>query len=118
MEAKFAILENKDVWPMPLVLHLSAPLVIGQVVQCTSEEHLYQVQQQAFREGRAGAELRDYRILIISAGSLDGSLDHIDGDPQEAADRLAKIFREMADFYLDYRIFRSPNVYEKYRRER
>lgn len=115
-DVKYAILENKDEWPMPLILHLSRPLLIGQVVQCDSEEMVERVKRESFKRG-GGAELRGYRIVIVAAGCLDNSLNEMEKS-RSTAEKLASIYKGMADFYLDYRISRSPRMYEKYKRKK
>lgn len=63
-------------------------------------------------QGRGGAKILGYRIFIVDAGSLMES--HFDTD-EDAVKYLARVYREMADFWLEYKVKRHEFVNRRYK---
>lgn len=59
-----------------------------------------------------GLQIGDYRIVITFWGSLSKSVD------PDKCSSIQQVLQDMAQFFYDERIAKSPEYYDKYRKER
>ena len=91
---KFMFLQDHTI-SEDLIIHTQAPMIIGQVVHGDVHELIKEYKPMA-----VGKLLDSYNWAVFYSGMLSGF--EFTGTTQEYADLIAKIMREMSDYYFEY----------------
>lgn len=108
-KVKYCIIENFDEWRVPLFLNLQSLLVgYPYMLEYSQKEEIETELSLIANERHTAAKVPGYSIFITPKFTLDGSRI-------ESKEELLKQLREMAEFYLHYRIEKRPGKYLKMR---
>lgn len=114
---KFVIAENpmteRESHPL-YVIHLREPIIIAQVHHfdlCAGDqiEEVTEALESCKRQYSVGSYTEIYNTETAVLGAVHIAAP-IHGEPQEVADKLAKIMRRMADWYRAYCIWEDKNI--------
>ena len=112
---EYLFCENKSALPgAGLILYTCPPFWVGQVIKCASRAEM----DNFIRKHNIAtyAHPFDYTILVAGCGKLgEYPVDFMLLPAQEQADAIAKIYRQMADFYLTEKIHPNERYYARYR---
>ena len=96
-----------------IILNTSPPFYIGKIwLFKDRDEMAYFI---ATRMPEVSSKINGYRILIEGAGSLLENPTLSRGG--QNTNTLAKIYKEMADFYLTYKIKPNASYYKRYQED-
>jgi len=108
-KVKYCILVNTEAWPRPMILNMESLLVGGlYTLEYNQKEEIESEMSLIANERVTVAKVPGYSIFITPKFTLDGSRI-------ESKEELLKQLREMAEFYLHYRIEKRPGKYLKMR---
>lgn len=103
----FAILDNSERWPRPVILHLESG-VIGypKFIEHEKEEDVNLALENLAHERELGVKVPGYSIFILYSGTIIGRAP--------SKETRLTILKGMADFFISYKIAPKPNRYVKY----
>lgn len=107
----YALLNNKN-FNQGRIICLDNPYIIGQVMTFRTDEDVANSQIAKPEQWQVGGKINGYRIYILMLNSLEP----YDTTTHGSAQFLARIMREMADFYWNEKMKNGNNrYYDKYK---
>ena len=103
----FAILENSELWPRHVILHLKSGIIgYPKFIEHEKQDEVNIALENIVQGRELGVKIPGYSIFILFSGTIMGQ--------RPSSETKISILKEMADFFISYKIEPKPNRYVKY----